>query len=144
MVPSYWLEPIAPGVIRVAQRKADGSDEPFPDSLSSAYYENAPTAHGPHAETAGPPLFHTDAQDEIDGGDEDTVYTAQVRTHSDKTQQRRIVGHLQYSEEEEEEEEDDKETEAEDEDLEASGLSSPPSSDADEPPAYAPPSKKAR
>jgi hypothetical protein len=59
------------------ERKADGTDAPLPDTLLRTRYEESP----PYGDTAGAPVFDTNADGEITDGDEaDTVYTAQVIT----------------------------------------------------------------
>jgi hypothetical protein len=62
------------------QRRADGSDEPLPDALLAARYEEPP----PHGDTAGAPIFHTDEHGEIhiesagEDSEDDIEYIAQV------------------------------------------------------------------
>jgi hypothetical protein len=57
------------------ERKADRTDAPLPDTLLRTRYEESP----PYGDTAGAPLFDTDADGEITD-EADTVYTAQVIT----------------------------------------------------------------
>jgi hypothetical protein len=62
------------------QRQADGRDEPLPDALLAARYEEPP----PHGDTAGAPIFHTDEHGEIqiesdeEDAENDIEYVAQV------------------------------------------------------------------
>jgi hypothetical protein len=62
------------------ERKADGSDQPLPDALLAARYEESP----PHGDTAGAPIFRTDERSEIhiesdrEDSEDDTEYIAQV------------------------------------------------------------------
>jgi hypothetical protein len=43
------------------ERRADGSDQPLPDALLDARYEES----HPHGDTAGAPIFRADARGEI-------------------------------------------------------------------------------
>jgi hypothetical protein len=90
MVLCFWLEPGSrpePRGHRSLREVANFTKVPLPtlekwsmprpDTLLRTRYEESP----PYGDTAGAPLFDTDADGEITDGDEaDTVYTAQVIT----------------------------------------------------------------